>query len=218
MSEIKKTLGESKNSKKDSLPGRVNGDLGRSVVMPFFVLVLAISSLIVAVVAFHSDNTSTQYQSGSDGLSTPGDMYSAASSPEASGIEYQMSSWAPTVPQLIYSNPYVIYTSVTVLDSESFDVDLSPHRDIRNRWLSVSYDAQPFNVPEKVGTFETALEGSVCTFSSDEYLPVKGNTLLSVPVMYPTTQPTGATMQALWLIDVHFIDTLINSEGALHVT
>jgi hypothetical protein len=217
VSEIKKTLGESKNSKKDSLPGRVNGDLGRSVVMPFFVLVLAISSLIVAVVAFHSDNTSTQYQSGSDGLSTPGDMYSVASSPEASGSEYQMSSWAPIIPELIHSDPYVIFVSLTIAGPEPVSIDMSPRMYIYHDWMTVPPDAIPVDIPKKVGIFDTNLEGSLCTFSFGSEHSGKGEVMLTVPVMYQTLDPVDGFLQVYWLIHINYIDQLVNSEGSFYV-
>ena len=205
------------NSKKDSLPRYVKEDLGRYAIMPFLVLLLAIVSLAIAAVAFHSDNTSTQNQSDSDGLSPPGGTSSTLTTVDSSSSGYYMSSWAPNIPQLIHSDPYVIYTSLTVVDSDAFELDLSPRMNIFNRWMTVSRDASPTDVPETVGIFETSLEGNVCTFSSGECSSGKGDTLLSVPVMYRTTQPEGAYMQILWLIDVHFIDTLINSEGAFYV-
>ena len=186
--------------------------------MPLLVLLLAISSLAIAAVAFHSDNTSTHNQSDSDGMSSSGGTTSVITSSESSETGYCMFSGAPIIPQLIHSDLYVIYTSLTAVDSDSFSIDLSPRMDIRNCWMTVSHDASPYDVPDTVGIFETALEGSVCTFSSGESSSGKGDTLLSVPVMYRTTQPDGGSMQILWLLDVHFIDTLINSEGSFHVS
>ena len=192
------------NSKKDSLPRYVKEDLGRYAIMPFLVLLLAIVSLAIAAVAFHSDNTSTQNQSDSDGLSPPGGTSSTLTSVDSSSSGYHMSSWAPNIPQLIHSDPYVIYTSLTVVGPEEISIDMSPRMYI-------------FHVPETVSIFETSVEGSVCTFSSGNYLPGKGEVLLNVPVMYRTIQPDETYLQVLWLIHINFIDTLIDTEGSFHV-
>ncbi|MBQ2485962.1 MAG: hypothetical protein II518_02745, partial [Candidatus Methanomethylophilus sp.] len=114
------------NSKKDSLPRYVKEDLGRYAIMPFLVLLLAIVSLAIAAVAFHSDNTSTHDQSESDGLSPPGGTSSTIASVDSSSAGYYMSSWAPNIPQLIHSDPYVIYTSLTVVGPEEISIDMSP--------------------------------------------------------------------------------------------
>ena len=205
------------NSKKDSLPRYVKEDLGRYAIMPFLVLLLAIVSLAIAAVAFHSDNTSTQNQSDSDGLSPPGGTSSTLTTVDSSSSGYYMSSWAPNIPLLIHSAPSVIYTSLTVVGPEEISIDMSPRMYIFHDWLTVPPNAVPLNVPETVSIFETSVEGSVCTFSSGDYLPGKGEVLLNVPVMYRTIQPDETYLQVLWLIHINFIDTLIDTEGSFHV-
>ena len=128
-----------------------------------------------------------------------------------------MSSWAPNIPQLIHSDPYVIYTSLTVVGPEEISIDMSPRMYIFHDWLTVPPNAVPLNVPETVSIFETSVEGSVCTFSSGDYLPGKGEVLLNVPVMYRTIQPDETYLQVFWLIHINFIDTLIDTEGSFHV-
>ena len=122
--------------------------------MPFLVLLLAIVSLAIAAVAFHSDNTSTQNQSDSDGLSPPGGTSSTLTTVDSSSSGYYMSSWAPNIPQLIHSDPYVIYTSLTVVGPEEISIDMSPRMYIFRDWLTVPPNAVPLNVPVMYRTIQ----------------------------------------------------------------
>lgn len=202
-----------------SLPKGIGKPFGRTIAAAFAVLMLMTGSAVLVAMCDTSLDTVEEegrrlVTEGCAGISDTGTQ----------AVYRQMSAQSkglPSVPDLVQYDPCVICTRVCGISPEAFTLDLTLQSSVTSGGLFARWGTLPESVPETYGPFSLSLNGSECTFVSQELLPGKGEMWFSVPVIYGATDrygnPEDGSLQVIWLLNLVFSDSLVLNEGGFHV-